>query len=429
MSEKIVLIFSDEEIIFHKGSSKKTYSFTEGIEQIGVELKKLFSLTPKVPFCVLIDRNHQDVREEQLPPLFLWDRMRLLSHKRENWKLQGKFFGYHYFKQDKKYFLQWVNISQTDSLIPWLTWIKSLANPLRGVFFLSLEAGKFLKKHGSPSQVYHMLIYKISSDKTRHVIFKDKRLLLFRPLSGDEDLRMSLHFLSRTYPDIHEKLQILSLNPPIPLKIPHVTTLSNPQEFIDFLALQKRALLSLNITSTSQNLWIKRGILLFFVVLFCLGNVLTYQALNYKKEVENLLPKIKELNIQINAHQNILKNKKVNFLRSGLDYYNYIKSQIKDPLKNFESLSSVLKKHHIRLQNLQWNAENGVSMEIDFIMQNQEGNDLSDKINALLSSLATVFPNSRVHMIEGPFKSSAHETYKYPSELPLPRVHLRIILP
>ena len=274
-----------------------------------------------------------------------------------------------------------------------------------------------------------MLIYKISPNKTRHVIFKDKRLLLCRPLSGEEDLRMSLHFLSRTHSDIHEKLQILSLMDPSPLAVAQETIVSNPHEFIHFLAFQKKPSLSLNITSASQNRWIKKGILLFFSSSFCWGSFMTYQALNYKKESDALLSKINPLNIQIQTYKAIIKNKNIGHLRSILNHYNHIKSQIKDPLKNFESLFTVLNKHHLRLQTLRWNAEKEVSIEIDFIMQNHKGGALSDQITSLLSSLAIVFPNCQIQILEGPFKSSTHETFRYPSDHPLPRVHLRIILP
>src|SRR5438445_5329756 len=149
MGEKFILLLTDEEIILYQGSFKKIYSLEEGIESIQSKLKNHFLKTPKTSFLLLIDRNQQDVKEETLPPLRIWDRFRLLSHKRAEWANQGKFHDDHVFKQDEKSFLQWVNISQNDPVSAWCSWIKDLPNPCEGIRFVSLEAGQFLKNYGS----------------------------------------------------------------------------------------------------------------------------------------------------------------------------------------------------------------------------------------------------------------------------------------
>jgi len=429
MRERFILFLTEDEIILHKDSSKKVYSFSDNLEKIQAELKKRVSLSPKTPLCLFIDRNHQDVRDEQLPPLMLWDRLRLLSHKKEGWTSQEKFHGYQFFKQDGKSFLQWINITQNDSLISWISWIKSLSNPLHGVFFVSLEAEKFLKKHFPSSHHYQMLIYKISSHKIRYVIFKGRRLLLLRPWSGEEDLRTSLHFLSRLYPDIHEKLHVLNLLNEIPISFPDAITLPDPQAFIDFLISQKRASCALNIDSSSQNQWVIRGIQFVCYSFLALASFSVYQSLHYQKETRALLSKTEVLKGRIQHKKALLKNKDVIQLRVALDHYYHLNSQMRDPFKVLETLSLALKKNHLRLENLIWNYGQTIEVEIGFFMQNHNESTLSNQFYTLLSSLSTLFPNSHIQIMEAPFKSGSHETYKYPLDLSLPMARIRIVQP
>jgi hypothetical protein len=425
MNEKLILLLTDDEIILYKGLTTHTYRLAEGIDPLQDRLKNLISLTPKIPLCLMIDRNQQDMREEQLPPLMPWDRLRLLSHKQEEWTTQGKFHGYRFFKQGGQSFLQWVNITQNDPLMPWLLWIKSLENPLEGVFFVSLEAGRFLKKHFPSSPHYHLLIYKISH-KMRYVLFKDRRLLLCRPFSGEEDIRSSLHFLSRLYPDIYEKLHILSLVEKISLTFPHVMTLADPHAFMDFLISQKRGTLSLNVTFSSQDLWIRRGIGFVLMGSLVLTGLSVYQGLQDTQETETLLSKIEVLKGQIRNRKVLLNNKNIPQLRSALDHYNHLKPQIRSPLKSLERLGLALEKHHLRLQSLLWEEAPSVSLEISFMMQNREQDVLDDHFKAVLSALGKGFPNSHIRVIEGPFKSGSHETFEYPPGLAAPTAHVRI---
>lgn len=429
MRKEICLIITDEEIIVYKGSVKKIYTFNDGTEHIQAELKHFLSLTPKVPLYLLIDRIHQDVREEQLPPLSPWDKLRFLSHKREEWMSQGIFHDYQFFKQDKKSFLQWVCIAKNDSLISWFSWIKSLSNPFGSVSFVSLEAGRFLKKHFPASQGYNMLIYQMGPHKTRYAIFKHKRLLLFRPWSGEEDMRRSLHFLSRTYPDIHEKLQILNLIGNISLSFPYVTTLADPQAFINFLIFQKGGTPILKIIPSLHCQWLKIGTALIFISFIVLSCVTLYQALLYKHKLKTLFSNLDTVKKQIQHHKILLKNQDIVFLRSALNHYGYLTSQIRDPFITFKKLSIVLKKHQLQLESLLWNYEQTVSLEMSFFMKNHNNTSLVHQFNALLDSLTKAFPTSHIQIIEGPFQSSGHETYKYPTTSSLPMARIRIELP
>ncbi|MBA3813089.1 MAG: hypothetical protein H0X26_01135 [Alphaproteobacteria bacterium] len=425
MREKFILLLTDDEIILYKGAKNHTYGLAEGIESLQSELKNVLSLSPKVPLCLLIDRNHQDIREEQLPALMLWDRLRLLSHKREEWTSQGEFHGYHFFKQGGQSFLQWVNITQNDPLTPWFLWIKSLSNPLEGALFVSLEAGRFLKKYCPSTDNYHVIIYK-TSQRIRYAIFKDKRFLLCRPFSGEEDLRTSLHFLSRLYPDIHEKLQVLNLIKEISLTLPHIITLPDPSTFINFLSHQTRGTLSLNIKTSSQNQWIGRVIKFIFICSLLLTGIFVHQSLEYKQETDILCSKMGELKRQIQRRKVLLKNKNVLLLQSALAHYHYLQSQLQLPFKTLEILGSVLDKHRLRLQSLIWLSEKSFDMEISFFMPGDKNGSLADAFNDLLFSLAKAFPKSQIQVIEAPFKSGPHETYEYPSSLCPPVAHLRI---
>lgn len=429
MKRNIFLIISDEEIALFERTVEKRYPFKEGTEHIQATLKKDLSLIPKTSLSVLIDRTHQDIREEQLPPLLPWDRWRFLIHKREEWASQGKVPGYRFFKQDKKTFFQWVTLSSNDALMPWLSWLQSLSHPLGGVFFASLEAGRFLHKHFPPSEQYHMLIYKLSPQKIRYVIFKGKRLLLFRPWSGEEDLRTSLHFLHRAHPDIHEKLQILNLIPSLSLSFPHVVTLSEPRAFIDFLITQKGSSLSLNICPSGPSQWAKRGTSLMLTSFLFLTGFSIYQTVHYKRQTQSLLPQISILERQIQEDKRLLKNKDVALLRAALARYDHLTSRITDPFVHLENLAPLLHKHHLHLETLSWSNEQGTSLELGFSMKNDHEPLLSHQFNALLSSVHQTFPQSHIHILEGPFKSGSHETYKHPSDMPIPIATIRVVFP
>lgn len=426
MHKKLTLLITDKEVILYNGLSQGGSALTWGIEHVPLELKNLISLDPKASLRLLIDRNHQDVHEEQLPPLMFWDRLRLLAYKKEEWISQGKFYGYHFFKQEGQSYLQWVNISQNDFLIPWLSWIKSLPNPFEGVFFAFVEGGQFLKKNFPSSRSYHLLLYEINH-RMRYVIFKNKRFLLYRPFSGEEDLRTSLHFLSRLYPDIHENLQVLSLIKDVSLSFPQMKPLPDPHDFVNFLITQKGSPLSLHIMSSSQNPWIRRGAELIFVCLIIVSGFNIFQITFYKKEKYNALSEINKLKIKIQNKKEFLINKDIMFLRSALNHYRHIHSQIRSPFETLEKLALLIEKHGLRLQRLIWQHNQVTSVEISFLMKNYQQDALSEQFTNFLTSLRKTFPLSEIQVIEAPLRSGSHETYDYPPVLSPPRVHLRIV--
>ncbi len=314
MRKKFFLYLTDEEIILYRGTQEKLCSFKNDAEGIEHELQKFLSFSPKVPLCILIDRSHQYVREEKLPALLPWDRIRFLHHKKVEWRTLEGYFGFHFLKQKGEIYLRWIHVALNDFLSSWLVWAHSLPNPSGGIFFIPLEAGIFLKKHFSSLTDYQMLIYPVSSKETRHVIFKGKRLLLSRGLLGKEDIRSSLHFLSRSYPDIHEKLHILTLMQEDVLPFPHVKVLVDPQAFFKFLALQKRPSLLIQRNVSSRGRWLRVGGGVIFLSVLVATGITIYQGLDYQYKRKALLPKIEYLKTQGHFLESLLQNKDIDSL-------------------------------------------------------------------------------------------------------------------
>lgn len=365
----------------------------EGLDQLQA------ALNPKTPLCVLIDR--QDIREEQLPQLMPWDRWRLLAHKKEG------LYGYRIFKQEGKSFLQWASIPEHDPLFPLLT-----SHPRIRALFVPLEAGQFLKAY--PSK-YNILIYQIGSHKPRYVVFKDKRLLLARSFVGEEDLKTSLHFLNRHHPDIYEGLQVVNLVEGVKLSFPRVITV--PDTFLDFLTSRKNGTLSIG---PKNRQWMRKMLGLCTVSCFMLAGGLVYQGLQEKNETNRITLKINEIRREILA----IKPGNITALRSAIAHHDHLKSQTRTPFSSLEKLADLLSKHPLKLQQLIWNHEKDLSLEISFLIK---GESLSDTFNAVLLSLGEAFPKSRVQVLEAPFKSGVHETYEYPLSDPHPMGRIRMV--
>lgn len=438
MKEKFLLILSDEAIILYKGLSKKVYLFKENTEEVQAELKNFLSHFPKIPLYLLLDRNPQELREEELPLLWPWDQWRLIYHKKQRWVSQGELYGYHFFKQDKKNYLQWVSISRNDPLVGWLSWIKSIPNPFVGVYFVPLEAGIFMQKHHALHEDYGLLIYTLASPKTHHLVFKGKRLLLSRPFSGEEDLKSSLHFLSRSFPDIHEKIQVLNLNPDISLKLSKNIRLMDSDRFIHFLMAQKPSALSLKIPISAHRTWLERSDLIAFLLSLFLTIFLIYQGIEYQTATQAEEFKIAFLKRQLQLSQNyhaepsvpakagISIKKNIEIQRIAISHYHHLQSREKDFFLTLIKLSAVLEKHHLRLESFVWDDK---AFEIVFTLPNHKMIDLSELFKNLLRSFSQAFPKSHLHIIEAPFKSGADEIYKYPPELPYPLARLRLEFP
>jgi len=321
MRKKFLLYITDEDITLYKETSEKPYALKGNFEDVQPKLKTILSSYPKAPLWLVIDRNHQDIREEKLPPLFVWDRIRLLFHKKAEWAAHGGYAGFQFLKEEGKTYLRWAHIPPSDSLTPWLLWAQSLPNPFGGVSFVPLEAKNFIKKHLPAGNHYQMLLYNLPSQKMRYVVFKGSRLLLSRFSRTEENLKSSLHFLSRTYPDIHEELRILSLVKESFTTFPHITALHNPQALIDFLVSQKRPSFVIQSNTSSKNLWLRRGAGTILISVLILAGVESYQGFKFKNNALNILPEIASLHVQTKRLNLFLQDKNVPPMRTAVEHY------------------------------------------------------------------------------------------------------------
>lgn len=422
MQSKFFLLLLDEEILLIDVEDKKRYSLKEELKKIQQDLMEIFSHKPYNPLYLFVDRNHLEIQEEQLPSLWLWDRIRFLRHKRETWSSEKKLYKYRFFKQEGKTYLQWIQIAQNDSVMYWVSWLQSLSNPFGDIFFISLEAKKFLKAHLKPSAKYQMLIYGLSSQNARIVVFKEKRLLLFRPLEKDEDLRGSLHFLSREHPDLYENLYILNLIPGISCKLPNVTSLFIHDDFINFMRQQKRPIFSFN-----DFLW--TGKKAMQILLFCflvVSGIFISQGIHLKNKSILLSPKIGSLKMRIQQLNDLLKNKNIEHLKRTIAAYQCLQKKRKNCLKTIEDLSLILNQYHVKIENFTWSFLEKEELEIRFFIPIKDPNVLEKYFIDLVSSLQKAFHPGMVNVIEGPYNSASHESYKYPMDIPLPMVRLRI---
>jgi hypothetical protein len=428
MNKKIILLLlTDHEIILFQESQKTSYCLENTLEDIQEDLKRRLSVTAQCPYYLLIDRSTQEIREEEMPLLWVWDRWRFIHHKKQDWIARGEIYGYRFFKQNKRLYLQWTTLSPHDPLRNWIPWLHSLPHPFLGIYFASLEAGNFLMHHFSPPPEYGILVYQLSSSHARHVIFQGKRLLLFRPVAEEEDLKSSLYFLSRTHPDMHHKIQGLAPN-----ASENLTFLNNFKEieadhFIHFLLTQKPRSLSLTLKTSAQNLWLKRALFFTFLVLLGFSGFVLIQILDQQTKIHHQKSQIALLKTHLDKQKIPLENKNIGKLRKTLASFHYLQTQQKTPFPLLEKLSPLIAHHSLKLEKLIW--EDQTSLELVFTLPQQPQEDLSKHFKVLLQAFQHTFPQSALCVIEAPFHSSPHETYTYPPETLCPVSHLRLEYP
>lgn len=429
MKKKFLLYLLDDEVILYQGTDEKTYIFKGNIEDAQRKLGLILSAASKIPLRLLIDISHLDIREEKLPFLFPWDRMRLLYYKRSEWAAQGGYGGAHFFKQEGVNYLRYVYVSPKDSLFLWLLWIQSLSNSYEGAYFIPLEAAGFLKQYLAESVDYHLLLYPLSSHKSRHIIVKRRRLLLFRLSHGEDDLKASLHFLSRSFPDIYEKLQGITLIEDTDLTLPNVTPLSDPQAFMSYLASRERPSIPLVLTPFSWVLWLKRGGVVMVICVLLLIGVKDYQGFCFKNKTGALLTEIKVLKTQEQALLSLTEHKDIPYLKAALKQYHFLSSHQDSPFKILEQLALLIKRHPIRFEHIRWTKGKEVEMTLTFLKKNEVGKRLFTQFNDLLESCSTLFPKSHIDVLEAPLNSSSHEVYKNTSKILRPQAHIKIVFP
>jgi hypothetical protein len=321
---------------------------------------------PHIKYRLLIDRSHQEVSEERLPPLSWGDLLRFKLQKQRECKPFGSF---HIFEDHQTRYLQFVHIHQDDPLIPFILKAKG------GVYFVSLEGNRF----ASESSLYRILTYPLSDGHERQTVYKGKRMLLSRVTYKGEDIRKSLDFLSRTYPDIYEMF--------------HVKHLEKIEFLIDFITQQKSPLLPFK-TKVKDRIWWLKRLILFMVSLNLIEIGVGFFFLYQKPQP---LP----------GFQNMDSLEKNRLSRETLEHYLFLKSLYPDSLKTIHDLSSLLIKTNSRLLEYSWSKGKELSLRVIFLNEKDANGDFE----TLILSLKKMFPHAQLELLETPYQSSSRELY------------------
>jgi|GEM_PF-3962371 len=406
MKDTFLLYLTDKEVILYQGASERIATFTGSFEEIIPALET--HLPPKASLRLVIDRTQQDLHEEKLPPLFFWDRARLLFHKKASWSLEGGYAGAQFLKQDGSVYLRWSHFSQKDPIVSWIAFVKTRSG---SIFFISLEVMTFLRTRLTPSKDYHLLLYTAPSHTPRHMVFKGKRLLLSRLSHAEEDLKGSLHFLSRTYADIHDNLEVFKCA---------------AHDLITFLSSQKKASFPLSEATLSYSFWARRSIGTFLGFVCLWSGVELYEGICFKQKISSLLSEATSLRETSQDLTTRLKNQDAHKLQRSVAYYQELTPYQRDPLQDVERLSSLLKMHPFYLESVEWHHEQHLEILLTFLIDKTSKKDVLAAFESFLLSTQEHFPRSQIQVLEAPFKSGSHETFKGSAEDVLPRVRLKI---
>ncbi|MBS0272408.1 MAG: hypothetical protein JSR85_07170 [Proteobacteria bacterium] len=426
MKEKFLLYLTDKHALLYRGVDEKLGLLKSDFDTSHQEILKALIQSPTTPISLLVDRGHQDIQEEKVPVLLPWDRFRFLSHKKAQWTMDGGLAGFQFLKQEKERFFRWIHLSQDDPLNTWVAWIKSLSNPFGGIFFVPLEIGKFLRYHFPSTKKFQMFLYPVSFQENRHAIFKGDRLLLSRALQGEEDLRTSLHYLSRSFPDIHEDLHVISLLTKKSKFLSKATTLSEFGNFIRFLAEQRTPAILLRSNISQRVLWLRISVGVFLLIVLSLTVIRVYQGINYKNRSSAFLYTLNEMKIRSRDLKHLLKDVDVKSFQRALEQYNYLKSLQMNPLETLDKLSSLIKKHHLYLESIRWIYEKKPEIILSFFMNHEPVSGLSMQIDLFISSCEELFPDSHVFVLEAPYNSGPQQVFNRLSLQSLPRAQVRI---
>lgn len=373
LTDDVATVYEDNGTCLFSGSWENALSHLDTFKQISL----------------LIDLTYLDIKEDKLPSLFIWDRIRLLHHKRAELREKGDFFGTQIIKEGNESYLRYAQIPREDSLASFI--IKARNR----VFLVPLEANRFLKE----TDPYKILIYPLPNGKVRHVVFQGQRMLLSRLAHREEDLNTSLQYLSRTHPDIFEMF--------------HVKHLEDIKPFLQFIASQGRPILRL---SQIRKEWNKIGSAL--VALISLSWMLfeIYQGLSFKNKELNIVLTIDSL------REALKQDKDSRSKRIALDHYLYLQSIKPNFLNTVEALFLILEKHKIRLIDFDW-----ARKQFDFTLTFLTHNNLQDQLDSFLKTLKTTFPKSQIQVREAPYHSSPHEVFKGVTDEP-PLSHIRVVM-
>lgn len=429
MKMNFLLLLTDNTAIIYNQDYKNVLTCEGNFEETKEPIASFLRDFPRVSFHLLIDLKTNFIHEDRLPSLYPWDLIRYIFHKKNEGKSKNSFFASSLLKQDKISYLRWIHVPQNDTLHPWLLWFEAFPKSAGKVFFVPLEIEGLLKKQQPPLSPYQVLFYSLSPQTQSYVIFEKKRLLLVRLFHSKDDFQAALHFLSRKFPDIHEKLQIYSVNSKTDFLNSQVIKLNEPNYLLKYFFSQKKPSLKIQRRFYLSQSWIRTSILSFIAFLTLMNGILLYQAYDYKNKLPRVEAHSKALKLHIETLKKDLGEQNILSLQKAINAYSFLKSENSFSFKIFEKLALLLKNKPLKLDALTLKYGKGLEILLDISMKQEAVQELVKAFDHLLLSCKTIFPQGQVDVLEAPLNSGPHETFKSSLTSPLPLTKIRILLP
>jgi hypothetical protein len=429
MKIKFLLLLTDNKAILYNQAYENILTCEGKFEEIKEQISSFLRDLPKVSFHLLIDLTTNFIHEDTLPRLYPWDLARYIFHKKNEGKSKNSFFGFSFLKQDKISYLRWIHVPQNDLLHPWFLWFEAFPKSSGKIFFVPFEIGGLLKKQQSPSSPYQVLFYSFSPQTQSYVIFERKRLLLARLFHSKDDFQAALHFLSRKFPDIHEKLQVYSVNSKTDFLNSQVIKLNESNCLLQYFFSQKKPSLKIQRRFYLSQTCIRTSVLSFITVLTLMNGILLYQAYDYKNKLPGVEIHTKTLKLHIETLKRDLGEQDILSLQKAINAYSSLKSENAFSFKIFEKLALLLKNKPLKLEGLSLKYGKGLEILLNISMKQRAAQELVKDFDHLLLSCKTTFPQGHVDVLEAPLNSGPHETFKSSLTSPLPLAKIRILLP
>jgi hypothetical protein len=160
-----------------------------------------------------------------------------------------------------------------------------------------------------------------------------------------------------------------------------------------------------------------------------MNGILLYQAYDYKNKLLGVQTHTKTLKLHIETLKRDLGEQDIPSLQKAINAYSFLKSGNAFSFKIFEKLALLLKNKPIKLEGLSLKYEKCLEILLDISMKQRAAQELLNDFDHLLLSCKTTFPQGQVDVLEAPFNSGPHETFKSSLTSPLPLAKIRILLP
>lgn len=412
MHKKFLLHLTDTEATLYNEVCEKLFQGEGQFEKAEESLSHVLKAFPKFSLHFLIDTKGQYIHEETLASLYPWDRIQYLFHKKREWKSPASFSGYQFLRQEGILYFRWIHIPQEDPLTPWLLWFNDCPKKNGSLFLVPLEMGRFLEGKTSSTAPYRLFLYPTTEKDSRYVIFKNDRFLLSRPFHTKADVKASLHFLSRRFPDIYEGLHVYTLTDQIPFSQKNITKLENEKSILKYFFSRKRPLIKIQHPIHLKKAWIKKGSLLAFVTLTATDIVLLYETYVCEEASLKLLSQGEKTKHHLTNLRGSLKGKDITSLQKVIEEYHALKSQKGYSYKVLTKLSHLFGTSSLRLEKLNIKQSKELEITLDLLAAPTSSEKLVTQFDQFLNSCKHVFPNAKVEVIKAPLNSAPHETLK-----------------